>query len=340
MLAATSFVLALVGCSFLRSYAQKRALLDHPNERSLHKVPIPRLGGVAIVVASAVCCALFGARHGAAREMLVWAVLSLPVAVLGLIDDLRPLPASLRFLLQFVFAGIFLYLCPLPREIVVAGTFAVAVPAAVSATVGVIFIVGLLNIYNFMDGMDGLAGSQAIGAGLALAAAGALHGHGDIAAVGAFVAAASAGFLLHNFPPAKIFMGDAGSTYLGFTFAAMAILGVRRVDPLPLAVLPVALAPFLLDGTFTIARRASRREPIWRAHRSHLYQRAVGAGLTHHEVLVPYAVWTAFAAAAAVATSRSTLAAACAALAMLAALTLTWRWVLRLEASGTDQRSG
>jgi UDP-N-acetylmuramyl pentapeptide phosphotransferase/UDP-N-acetylglucosamine-1-phosphate transferase len=204
----------------------------------------------------------------------------------------------------------------------------------------VLWLIAVLNLYNFMDGMDGLAGTQAAGAGCALAAGFAAHGHLDLAALALVMAAGSAGFLLHNAPPARIFMGDAGSTFLGFGFAALAITGVARPDPLPFAVAPLALAPFLLDGTFTLFRRLFRGEVIWRAHRTHLYQRAVGSGRAHHDVLVPSACWIAAAAAAACwAAVGDCWAALGGCAAMLVAFGAMWRWVVRCEAQTLGERA-
>jgi UDP-N-acetylmuramyl pentapeptide phosphotransferase/UDP-N-acetylglucosamine-1-phosphate transferase len=129
-------------------------------------------------------------------------------------------------------------------------------------------------------------------------------------------------------------MGDAGSTYLGFTFASMLLFGASHGSALPILVLPLALSPFLLDGTFTIFRRLKNREKVWQAHRSHLYQRAVQAGRTHREVLVPYAAWCVGGLACSVAAAGGDgRYVAGATFTMLLALALVFRWVSRLEAA-------
>jgi UDP-N-acetylmuramyl pentapeptide phosphotransferase/UDP-N-acetylglucosamine-1-phosphate transferase len=157
------------------------------------------------------------------------------------------------------------------------------------------------NIYNFMDGIDGLAGSQAIVAGLALALAGGLVRNPLVAVGGALIAAAAAGFLLHNLPPpARLFMGDVGSTFLGFTFAGLTLLGNLGVGGgrLPFEFGVVVLAPFLFDGVVTLARRVLRGERWFEAHRSHYYQRLVLGGLGHGQVTGIYVGLALIAAAA------------------------------------------
>ncbi len=317
---ATAFLAALVGTEWLRRVASTRALLDRPNERSLHTVPTPRLGGVALVLSTLVVgasCAIHGSS-----ELRVVLAFGAVVAALGFADDMRPLPAGIRLFLQGAVAGGFLWALGAP-EITLAPGVVLALPRWVQSAALLLWLVGTLNIYNFMDGMDGLAGVQAIGAALGQGALLALGGVGDMARLTAIIAAASAGFLAHNFPPARIFLGDTGSTFLGFVFGALAIVGMRHGVAITATALP--LAPFLLDGTFTILRRATRREPVWKAHRSHLYQRAVQTGLGHREVLLVYAAW---AALAVIAAAFAPIAGWCAVTMMLVGV---WYWVARRE---------
>lgn len=215
--------------------------------------------------------------------------------------------------------------CPLASP-----TFGLSIvlPRALVATLLVIWTVGGLNIYNFMDGMDGLAASQTIAAAIAYTVLFLRIGAYDLATYSAILGAASGGFLMHNFPPARIFMGDAGSTFFGVSFAALGILGIHHRIPLPVAALP--LAPFLLDGTFTILRRASRREALWRAHRTHLYQRAVQTALDHRDVLMVYVAWLAIALSTADLAS-SGLTVAFGWCVNVLALFAVWRWVVSRE---------
>lgn len=319
-LCGAAFIVSLVACELLRRWAMRARLLDKPNERSLHTVPTPRLGGVALVGAIAIFAAPRAMDHGGIGAMLV---ASLAIAVLGLVDDLRPLPASVRFGAQIAAASALLWRVGVPPLDVLPGV-TLAAPSWVVAGLLVVWMVGVLNITNFMDGMDGLAGTQAIGASVAQALVLASAGLGDLASLAAIAGAASAGFLAQNAPPARIFMGDAGSTFLGFMFAALGVVAMHHGVSLATMALPIS--PFLLDGTFTILRRASKREAIWRAHRTHLYQRAVQTGLEHREVLLVYAAWVALALAAtalSIVTPAAVLAGWCVAIVALGGV-VTW----------------
>ena len=304
---AIAFFFALAGCAWLRAFSLRKNLLDHPNERSLHSTPVPRLGGVAIALATWLGLLAIHAieRRGFGRLEFAWLVVSIPIAALGLIDDLRSLNALPRLLLQFAGASLFCWLAGIPHGIPLFASSLIALPPWASLAVWAFFIVAVLNIFNFMDGMDGLAGTQALGASAGIGAAFALAHQPALAMLCAVLAGASLGFLFQNFPPAKIFMGDAGSTFLGYSFAALAVAGADAAPSLPSPVFALALAPFLLDGTYTLLRRALRGEAVWKAHRSHLYQRAVTAGRSHHDVLMAYSLWIAIAAAAAVCAARA-----------------------------------
>ena len=151
-----------------------------------------------------------------------------------------------------------------------------------------VWIVGFTNAYNFMDGIDGIAGSQAVAAGLGWMVLGQLSGQPAVSVLGLLLASSTLGFLGHNWPPARIFMGDVGSAFLGYTFAALAVAAVRGNPRLALAGI-LLVWPFVFDTTLTLIRRLSRRENVFSAHRSHLYQRLVIAGYSHRGVTLLYA---------------------------------------------------
>jgi UDP-N-acetylmuramyl pentapeptide phosphotransferase/UDP-N-acetylglucosamine-1-phosphate transferase len=153
----------------------------------------------------------------------------------------------------------------------------------------VLWMVALTNAYNFMDGIDGIAGIQAIVAGLGWVVIGAIAGLADAVVLGLLLTAGVAGFLVYNWPPARVFMGDAGSGFLGFSFAAIPLIAPEHG---PHLLLSAALLtwPFLFDTSFTLIRRVRRRENIFAAHRTHLYQRLTVTGLSHARVTALYGV--------------------------------------------------
>jgi len=264
---------AFLVCWLLLSWLLRRGKslpMDHPNERSLHVTPTPRIGGLGIMAGVGVAAVWL-----ADAALLPVVLAAFALAAVSVLDDVRGLPVALRFLAHFVAAAACLLALGLDGWALLAGTLAV---------------VWMTNLYNFMDGSDGLAGGMAaIGFG-ALALAAWLGGAPGLAAFCAAIAAAALAFLRFNFPPARVFMGDAGSIPLGFLAAALGILGVmQNVWPwlFPLLV----FSPFIVDASVTLIRRALRGEKVWRAHRSHYYQRVVLLGATHRQlVLVAYAL--------------------------------------------------
>lgn len=262
--ASLPLVIAWLAVALLRRSPIARRLTDHPNARSLHSRPTPRVGGLGII-AGVLPFAL--ASDGALAAAFACAFL---LAIVSALDDARGLPIAVRLPAHLAAATVF---------VLATGTAAngAAGQAAAVALASVIGIAWMANLFNFMDGSDGLAGGMAaIGfATLALGAASA--GETGLAIAAAAIASASAGFLGHNLPPAKAFLGDAGSVPLGFLAAALGLLGVHS-GAWPLAFPLLAFSPFIVDATYTLLRRLARGERIWIAHRTHGYQRLVLAG--------------------------------------------------------------
>ena len=267
-----------------------RRLLDFPNERSSHTTPVPRGGGMAIVSITILGCLVGPSLLDPSRLMhstrMVFLCAAVPAAV-GWLDDLRSLPVGLRLAAQITAALAALTLTSFSGsfELPVVGPIELGFLAA--STVGLFCIVGVANIYNFMDGIDGLAASQAVTAGLFWTYCGWHIGNRFVGLVGLLVVSSCLGFLVHNWPPARIFMGDVGSSFLGFSFAGMAIV-TSGADPRIGFGGLLVMWPFLADGTFTLIRRLARRENIFDAHRSHLYQRLVIGGFSHEFVTILY----------------------------------------------------
>ena len=272
---------AFMTCWLLLSWLLRRGKslpMDHPNARSLHETPTPRIGGLGIMAGVAVASVWL-----ADTTLLPVMLAAFALAALSLLDDVRGLPVALRFLAHFVAAAGCLLAWGLTGWVLLGAVFAV---------------VWMTNLYNFMDGADGLAGGMtAIGFG-ALALAAWLGNAPGLAALCTAIAAAALAFLRFNFPPARIFMGDAGSIPLGFLAAALGILGAQ-LNVWPWLFPLLVFSPFIVDASVTLARRGLRGEKIWQAHRSHYYQRVVLLGASHRQLaLAAYMLMLASAALA------------------------------------------
>ncbi|MBK8321965.1 MAG: UDP-phosphate N-acetylglucosaminyl 1-phosphate transferase [Betaproteobacteria bacterium] len=275
---AAAFAIALGVIAFSRRTFLAKRLQDQPNARSLHVTPRPRIGGLGVMAGS--LTAIFA---GCGPDLRIVAACALGLALLSLADDLRALPASMR-LAGHAAAALVVVLGPLGSP-----PLAIAVPC-------VLALVWMTNLYNFMDGADGLAGGMAVAGFGAMALAADAGGAADLALAAGSLAAASLAFLAFNAPPAKVFLGDAGSIPLGFLAGALGALGIARgVWPwwFPL----LAFSPFWVDATVTLLRRLAAREKVWVAHRTHYYQRLVTGGWSHRRLA--FAAWAVMLAAGA-----------------------------------------
>lgn len=291
------FMLTMIGLSYvsvngLRDWAERQRVLAIPNERSSHVRPTPSGGGAAIVgfsLLSLIVATLWSAYQEALPLSLT--VLSYvggagAIAVISWFDDRYMLPNRWRIMVHSLSALVIL--CGI-------GSWqSVTLPLLGQVNLGwlglplsFVWLVGMTNVYNFMDGIDGLAGSQAVIAGVGWALFGWWIGQPFVLALGLGIAASSVGFLGHNWSPARIFMGDVGSAFLGFSFAVLPIVAAHHEPRLALAGL-LLLWPFLFDAGFTLLRRLRHGENIFTAHRSHLYQRLVITGHSHRTVTLLY----------------------------------------------------
>ena len=272
--------------SSMRRYALHAGLFDLPNARSSHSVATPRGGGVAIVVSFlGVVAALVALR--AIDPGLAAALLGsgLAVAVLGFIDDRRPLPARWRFLGHLLATAWVLYwLGPLPKV----PLFGVVVDLGIGATLlSALYLLWSINLFNFMDGIDAIASLEAIAVSLGGAFVWWLaQPTGDWPVAIAF-AACVAGFLVWNFPPARIFMGDAGSGFLGCIVATLALWSSHTAAHLFWSWFILG-GCFMVDGTVTLVRRVARGERFNEAHRSHAYQYAARRFASHKAVSIAF----------------------------------------------------
>lgn len=270
--------------------AHRLGVVQSPNERSSHTVPTPSGGGVGVVVGGAIGTLL--AAFQAPREILVVLVTSLIIAAIGFYDDRKPIPAIYRLGAQFaLFAAAVIGVIPLGPLATEAG-IALPLPVMVGLLV-LLLLIGVywINLFNFMDGIDGLAASQAVFMAVAAAALSLLATPGLMDHPGFWwligLAAATMGFLLLNWPPARIFMGDAGSTYLGFVIAVLALLTVSW-GWLSLWQWLILGGAFVTDATVTLLRRLLNRERIVEAHRRHAYQALSRRWQSHRSVTLAF----------------------------------------------------
>ena len=265
--------------------ARSVGMMDVPNERSSHSLPTPRMGGVPMVMAATLAFVgwvfLSSKGESLSKGLLYTSFFALAMFALGFVDDLRNLSPSFRFIVQLVSALFFLWiLAPLFPDIRLERF---AIPGMVWIPVGAVWAVWMVNLYNFMDGIDGLAGGEAAAVSSFFFLVFSYFGEYSWAAANLIVAAASMGFLVHNWPPARIFMGDGGSAFLGAYFG-MQCVAAHLTTQVPFPVLVLPFANFILDTTYTLIRRAVRGEDWYQAHRSHIYQRMTNLGMTHKTV--------------------------------------------------------
>ncbi|WP_313740192.1 glycosyltransferase family 4 protein [Pseudomonas sp.] len=268
VVAIASFLLTAV----IRRYALARSLMDIPNARSSHTVPTPRGGGVAIVLTFLpALLALWQEGWATGSQVLALGGAGLLVAIVGFVDDHGHIPARWRLLGHFAAAlGLLIGLGGAP-SLTVAG---IPVHSAwLLLPLLAVYLVWLLNLYNFMDGIDGIAGLEALSVCAAMCVVYAMGGHSQAMAAPLLLAAAVLGFLVWNFPPAKIFMGDAGSGFLGLTLGGLSLQGAW-LDGHYFWAWVIVLGVFIVDATVTLLRRLLAGEKVYEAHRSHAYQHA------------------------------------------------------------------
>ncbi|MBF0323900.1 MAG: glycosyltransferase family 4 protein [Alphaproteobacteria bacterium] len=255
------------------SWLRRRQILDLPNERSSHTLPTPRGGGLATTPVMAVLL-LAMAWQAASPLLAVLAAGSLALLAISWIDDRRGLPPGPRFLAQGAAVAIGMLTLPDP---VLSG----AIPLWLDHVLAGLGWLWFVNLYNFMDGIDGITGIETgtLGTGIAMVAATAAAT--DLVPAGLLVAAVGTAFLVFNWHPAKMFLGDSGSVPFGFVLggllAALAASG-------QLAAALILPGYYLADATITLARRAANGEKVWQAHRKHFYQRAQQGGKRHDQI--------------------------------------------------------
>ena len=265
-------VIAALVIALLRRSRTAAWLADHPNERSMHDSPTPRVGGIGIAVG----VTPFMLAYASTLPLATIAACAAGLFAISLADDVRSLPVQVRLPAHFA-AGL----------VVVLALSQPGSPWPWGWAAGVLAVAGLAwsaNLYNFMDGVDGMAGGMGtIGFG-ALAIAAIAAGHHALGISCLALSSACVGFLVHNFPPARAFLGDCGAIPLGFLAGAFGLYGALQ-GAWPAWFPLLVFSPFIVDATATLIRRLGRRERVWIAHRSHAYQRLALAGWSRMRVV-------------------------------------------------------
>ncbi len=268
-------VVTYIGVSYMRGWAVTLKFLVFPGSRSSHRVATPTGGGLVIVVATLAAVVLIRilSPYWDVPGLAVYLIAAAIVACVGWLDDLYSLPAIVRFCVQAAAALAIMYWVNIFRNIVLPGFDGIFL-GWFGPLFTFLWIVGLINAYNFMDGIDGNAGGIGVAGGVIWTLAAWRLGEPLLAALGLMVAATCLGFLGHNWQPARIFMGDVGSTFLGFTFAVLPLLALHKSEDARLPVVgALIVGPCIWDAIYTFLSRVARRKKVFEAHRGYLYQR-------------------------------------------------------------------
>lgn len=264
-----------------RIYAIRKNIIAIPNERSSHHIPTPQGGGIAIVLTFTFALLCLGV-YGLIESNLVWALAGgMAIAAIGYCDDMYNVKIRWRIVIHFLMASWAVYWLH-GFSVLDLGTYKFTLNW-IGSVIAVFGITWCINLYNFMDGIDGLAGSEALFAALASGLALWIIGDINSAFMLWLLAAAVAGFTLWNWPPAKIFLGDVGSCFLGYVLAVLAVHSANK-SLLPIAFWIILLAVFICDSTFTLILRVLQRKRWYSAHREHAYQHLVSYGISHKQI--------------------------------------------------------
>ncbi len=277
-------------------FARKTGALDAPNQRKVHKKPIPRIGGIGIwlafMIAITVAASYTEVPDEQEFELLGLMVSGTLIVLIGVIDDYRDLPAKVKLLGQIVAASVLVIGFDVRIDFVTDpfGDYIFLEYLAIPLTI--FWVVGITNTVNLIDGLDGLAAGVSSIAAVTICLVALQQGDLFIATLTACLAGAAVGFLYYNFNPAKIFMGDSGSMFLGFMLSGISVIGaVKSATTIALIVPILALGLPIMDTTFAIVRRYRGGVPIFKPDKGHLHHRLLDMGFTQRQaVLLMYVI--------------------------------------------------
>ena len=290
-----AFVITLVSTPIVKKLAFKWKAIDVPKDgRRMHKNPIPRLGGLAIIFGFAVSVVLFGIMT---REILAILCGAFIIAVMGIVDDIKSLDAKPKFFVQIIAALIVVLTGNMKISVITNPNIFSDIPYLIlpdwlSIIVSIVWIVFITNAVNFIDGLDGLAAGVSAIMSVSLTFIAVRLGEYYVAVVSVALMGACFGFLPYNFNPAKIFMGDTGSTFLGFILASLSINGVFKSYAIISFAVPVLMLGLpLFDASFAMIRRLLRGESPMKADRGHLHHRLIDMGFSQKQsVFILYVI--------------------------------------------------
>lgn len=288
------FVLAII--PFIKVVANHVGAMDIPNGRKVHKEPMPRLGGLGIYMGFLLGYILFGTMSIRMNAILIGSFI---IIVTGIVDDINPVPAKYKFLFQVIAASVVAFYGKILLQDLSAFGFYINF-GIFSYPITVLFIVAIINCINLIDGLDGLAAglSSIYFITIGIVIVGWKHTFGLDAIITFIMLGSTLGFLCHNFNPAKIFMGDSGSMFLGYIISVIALLGFKNVTLTTLLAPICLLAIPIMDTAFAILRRIVNKKPISEPDKQHLHHQLLNLNLSHRNVvLLIYALDILFATA-------------------------------------------
>ncbi|HHV41498.1 MAG TPA: undecaprenyl/decaprenyl-phosphate alpha-N-acetylglucosaminyl 1-phosphate transferase [Clostridiaceae bacterium] len=288
-----AFVISYIMTPLVKKIAWKIGAVDVPNdERRVHTKPIPRIGGLAIYVAFIITLLITVPLNRNTIGILIGSTI---IVILGIFDDLYNLSPKIKLIGQIA-AAVILVCFGIKVEWVTNPFGGMFYLGKLSVPITIFWVVGITNTLNFIDGLDGLAAGISSIASFTLMVMALCEGLGSVVILTAALAGGALGFLPYNFNPAKIFMGDTGAMFLGFTLAAISVVGaVKSATVIALVVPILALGLPIMDTTFAILRRFVNGYPIMQADKDHLHHRLLAIGLTQKQtVLIMYSISAVF----------------------------------------------
>lgn len=284
------FVASAVLVDVMILLATRWHILDLPSRRSAHSLPTARAGGVPMVLVGSLSCLAICSRWPATTVPVILGMLlpAVAIAAVGFVDDIRPLRATLRLAVQIGVAVVMVAVLGPITAVRFPGFGAVDFGAA-AWPLSIVWVVGMINAWNFMDGSDGMAATGAVVVSAFFVSVGFLVSSPALVLASAFVGAAAAGFLVFNWPPARVFMGDVGSAWLGAMLAGLALTPGADQGPAVFGALVMAMWPYVFDPFLTVIRRALTGNNPLVPHREFLFHRLVRSGWSHLAVAMLYA---------------------------------------------------